>query len=56
MPSTPNDSDTELALVDRLDYAADDSEDDTKEASSMSIKKPAKDNEPLKVRLTAFYH
>jgi len=56
IPSTPNDSDTELVLVDQLDYAADDSEDGTKEASSMSIQKPAKDNEPLKVCLTAFYH
>jgi hypothetical protein len=45
------------AQVDRLDYAADDSENDTKEATlaSMSmIRKPTKD-EP-KVRYTEFYN
>jgi hypothetical protein len=47
-------SDMEPAQVDRLDYAADDSEDDTKEAT-MSMRKPTKDNEHSKVCLTEFY-
>ena len=40
----------EPAKVDRIDYAADGSEDDRKESSSMSItRKPTKDNELSKV-------
>jgi len=46
---------SELGQVDRFDYAADDSEDDTKEATSMSIRKFTKDNRLLKVCLTEFY-
>jgi hypothetical protein len=50
IPSTFDvNSDTEPAQVDRFDYAADDSEDDTKEATSMSIRKPTKANKPSKV-------
>ena len=46
----------ELAQVDRIDYAADDSEDDTNEATSMSIRKPTKNNGPSNVRLTKSYY
>ena len=44
------------AKVDRFDYAADNSEDDTKEASSMTIRKATKVDPSLeKVRSTEFY-
>ena len=54
VPSTSDDTD-EPAKVDRLDYAADGSEDNTKEAASMSIKRPTMDNDPSKVRSNEFY-
>ena len=54
VPSTSDDTD-EPAKVDRLDYAADGSEDDTKEAASTSIKRPTMDNDPSKVRSNKFY-
>jgi len=40
------------AEVDWFNYVADDSEDDTKEASSMSTKQPTKNNGPSNVRST----
>lgn len=47
-------SETEPAQVDRFDYAPDDSENDEKEATSTSLKRPTKDNEPSKVLSTKF--
>ena len=58
VPSTIDvNSETEQAQVNQFDYAVDDSEDDTKEATStsMSIRKPTKDNKPSKVSSTEFY-
>ena len=48
-------SNTELAQVDQFDYAADNSKDNTKEATSMSIRKTTKDKKPSRVRSTKFY-
>jgi hypothetical protein len=53
-PSNLADTAGERAQVDRFDYAADGSEDDRKEATSMSIRKPKKENESSKVRSTEF--
>ena len=52
VPSNLADTAGERAQVDRFDYAADDSEDDGKEATSMSIRKPKKENESSSVRST----
>ena len=46
----------ELAQVDWIDYAADDSKDNTNEATSMSIRKPTKNNGPSNVCLTKSYY
>lgn len=46
----------ELAQVDQINYAADDSKDDTNEATSMSIRKPTKNNRPSNVHLTKSYY
>ena len=54
VPSTSDDTD-KPAKVDWLDYTADGSEDDTKEAASTSIKRPTMDNDPSKVHSNEFY-
>ena len=48
-------SDTKLVHINQFDYAADDSEDDTKEATSISIRKHTKDKELSKVHPTEFH-
>jgi len=46
----------ELAQVDQINYAADDSEDNTNEATLMSIRKPTKNNRQSNVCLTKSYY
>jgi hypothetical protein len=50
-----NSDSEDRAPVDRIDYAADDSEDDTQEAISMSSANPTQNTKLLKVRSTEFY-